>query len=73
MWFDPWIGKIPSWRRMWQPTLVLLPGESHRQRRLAEETTLHRVAKSWTQLKQLGMYIQHAAIQVYILGRLIYQ
>ena len=28
MWFDPWLGKIP-WRRKWQPTPVLLPGESH--------------------------------------------
>ena len=26
--FDPWLGKIP-WRRKWQPTPVLLPGESH--------------------------------------------
>jgi len=26
--FDPWIGKIP-WRRVWQPTPVLWPGESH--------------------------------------------
>ena len=26
-------GKIP-WRRTWQPTLVFLPGESHRQRSL---------------------------------------
>ena len=24
--FDPWVGKIP-WRRVWQPTLVFLPGE----------------------------------------------
>ena len=24
---DPWVGKIP-WRRVWQPTLVFLPGES---------------------------------------------
>ena len=23
---DPWLGKIP-WRRVWQPTPVLLPGE----------------------------------------------
>ena len=30
--FDPWVGRIP-WRRKWQPTLVLLPGESHGQRR----------------------------------------
>ena len=26
--FDPWIRKSP-WRRKWQPTPVLLPGESH--------------------------------------------
>ena len=25
---DPWVGKIP-WRRAWQPTMVILPGESH--------------------------------------------
>ena len=31
--FDPQVGKIP-WRRKWQPTLVFLPGESHRQRSL---------------------------------------
>ena len=32
--FDPWVGKIP-WRRKWQPTPILLPGESHGQRSLA--------------------------------------
>ena len=26
--FDPWVGKIP-WRGKWQPTPILLPGESH--------------------------------------------
>ena len=31
--FSPWVGKIP-WRRVWQPTLVFLPGESHGQRSL---------------------------------------
>jgi len=31
--FDPWVGKIP-WRREWQPTPVVLPGESHGQRSL---------------------------------------
>ncbi|KAB0345202.1 hypothetical protein FD754_022128 [Muntiacus muntjak] len=29
--FNPWVGKIP-WRREWQLTPVLLPGESHGQR-----------------------------------------
>ena len=32
--FNPWIRKIP-WRRAWQPTPVLLPGESHGHRSLA--------------------------------------
>ena len=31
--FDPWAGKIP-WRRAWQPTPVILSGESHGQRSL---------------------------------------
>ena len=31
--FDPWVGKIP-WRRVWQSTLVFLPGEFHEQRSL---------------------------------------
>ena len=33
--FDSWVGKI-SWRRRWQNTPVLLPGEFHGQRSLAE-------------------------------------
>ena len=32
--FDPWVGKILSWRRKWQSTPVLLPGKSHGQRSL---------------------------------------
>ena len=31
--FNLWVRKIP-WRRAWQPTLVLLPGETHGQRSL---------------------------------------
>ena len=31
--FNPWVGKIP-WRSAWQPTSVLLAGESHEQRSL---------------------------------------
>jgi len=29
--FNPWLWKIP-WKRVWQPTPVFLPGESHGQR-----------------------------------------
>ena len=32
--FNPWVWKI-AWRRLWQSTLVFLPGESHGQRSLA--------------------------------------
>ena len=32
--FDPWSRKI-SWRKAWQPTPVLLPGECRGQRSLA--------------------------------------
>ena len=31
--FNPWVGKMP-WRREWQPTLAVFPGESHGQRSL---------------------------------------
>ena len=43
-----WVGKI-SGRRDWQPTPVFLPGES--MCREAWQATVHRVAKSLTQLK----------------------
>ena len=46
--FDPWVRKIP-WRRKWQPTVVLLPGESHGWSSLVQ-TTVQGVAKSWTGL-----------------------
>ena len=44
----PRLGRFP-WRRKWQPTPVLLPGESHGQRSL--EGYVHEVAKSQTRLK----------------------
>ena len=34
-WFNPWVRKI-SWMRKWQPTPVVLPGESHGQRSMAD-------------------------------------
>ena len=47
--FDPWVGKSP-WRRKWQSTPVLLPGESHGQRSLAG------VAQSQTWQKRLSTH-----------------
>ena len=51
---EPWVEKIPC-RRKWRATLVFLPVDSHVQR--AWWAMVHRVTKSWTQLKQLGMHI----------------
>ena len=33
--FNPWVGRIP-WRRAWEPTPGLFPGEFHGQRSLAD-------------------------------------
>ena len=46
--FDPWGGKIPL-RRAWHPPPVFFPGETLD--RGAWWSTVHRVAKSQTQLK----------------------
>ena len=35
--YDPWVRKIPL-RRKWQPTPVFLPGKSHGQRNLADDS-----------------------------------
>ena len=44
--FDPWVEKI-HWRWEWKPTPVILPGEFHGQRSLADYS-------SWS-LKELDM------------------
>ena len=46
--FHPWVRKIP-WRRKWQLTPVLSPGESHRQRSLVGYgPQCCRVGHDWT-------------------------
>ena len=44
--FNSWVGKIP-WKRGWQPTLVFLPGKSHRQGSLAEYSPQGYKSRSW--------------------------
>ena len=61
--FDPWVGKIP-WRKAWQPTPILLPGESHGQR--SWWATVHGVTKSRTLLKQLSTHSMHAGHRCYL-------
>ena len=58
--FDPWVGKIP-WRRKWQPTPVLLPGESHRQRSLAGYSPW--AHKESDMIKQLSSSSKYKLIQ----------
>ena len=55
--FDPWVGKIP-WRRAWQPTPVGSSCLKNPMDRGAWGATVFRVAKSWTQLKQLSTHTQ---------------
>ena len=51
--FSPWVRKIP-WRRVWQPTPVFLPGESHGQRSLVGYSL--KLTKWWTRLKGLSTH-----------------
>ena len=45
--FHPWVGKIP-WRRVWEPSPVSLPGESHGQKSLGGYSRWnHRVGLDW--------------------------
>ena len=55
--FHPWVRKIP-WRRAWQPHQYSCP--ENPMDRGAWQTTVYRVAKSWTWLKWLSM---HACMQ----------
>ena len=52
--FDLWVRKIPC-RRKWPPTPVLLPGESHGQKRWW--ATALGVSKSWTRLNMNGLFL----------------
>ena len=62
--FDPWVRKIP-WRRAWQPTPVLLPGEIPMNRE-AWRTAVYEVAKSQTWLKGLSMHTLFPGQDVYL-------
>ena len=76
--FDSWAGEI-LWRRVWQPTSVFLPEESHRQRSLAGYTpqgpTALWVSFSWTPLRWLrthkdAMIAKRTQILLHPFGRL---
>ena len=54
----PSLGREDPLRRAWQWSPVLLPGES--QDRGVHLAIVHRVAKNWTQLKQLSTQYSRA-------------
>ena len=54
---DPWVGKIP-WRRQWQPTPVLLPGESHGKRSLVGYSPQRRRVKTTERLSTHAQVVQ---------------
>ena len=55
---SPWVGKIP-WRRAWQPTPVVLPGESHGQRSLVGYSPWGHKELDMTE----WLFMQHAHIR----------
>ena len=56
--FDPWVGKIP-WRRKWQPTPVLLPGEPHGLRSLGGYSPWgRRVGHDWATSLQCPLKVR---------------
>ena len=58
--FNPWLRKVPC-RREWQPTLVLLPGESHGQRNLVSYI-VHGVTKESDMTESLTLSLSHMCI-----------
>ena len=54
--FSSWVGKI-LWRRKWQPTIVFLPGKSHRQRRFVYYSPPG--CKESCRTEQLNMYEEY--------------
>ena len=59
--FDPQVGKI-LWRRKWQPTLVLLPGEFHGQRSLTSPWSHKRVGHDLATKQQRGHTTNESAL-----------
>ena len=55
-WFDPWVRKIP-WRRTWEPTRVLLPGESHGQSSLAGCSSQGRTQSDMTEATKQQLHV----------------
>ena len=56
--FDPWVRKI-RWRREWQHSLVLMPGESHGQKSLPGYSSWGHKGLDMTEQLTLVVYNLH--------------
>ena len=56
---NPWVGMIP-WRREWQPTLALFPGEFHGQRSMVGYS--HLGCKESDTTEQITLSLSYASI-----------
>ena len=61
--FYPWVGKV-SWRREWQPTPLLLPGESHGQRSLVSYSPWGRKESAMSEQLPLSYVIYGSSLEV---------
>ena len=71
--FDPCGGKIP-WKSKWQPTPIFLPGKSHGQRSLADQSTgSQRVGHNsgTKQQQQIHTYIYSLGIYILLSSTLL--
>ena len=60
--FDAWVGNI-SWRGAWQPTPVILPGDSHGQRSLVGYSPQHHKESDMTEVTEhSGMNINTSQV-----------
>ena len=66
--FNPWVGKI-FWRRVWQPTPVFLPGESHRPRNLVGCSPWGRKKSDMTEATQYAHTRSYAITKIPLLRR----
>ena len=62
--FNPWVGKI-SWRRKWQPTLVFLPGKSHRCRSLVGYSSWGCKESDTTERLHLCLHSPNAILKIF--------
>ena len=63
---DDWISKI-LWRRVWQPTLVFMPGESHGKRSLVVYDPQGRKESDTTEVTQQARTITyHLLISIFL-------